>query len=118
MTLAWPDSPAAQRSGGTVRDQLDYIAWVAEAADPQVYDDRIIRAPSPGIAPRHVLMLRGMVDHYIMPPIANTTSMSLGLDLGGDALDEKTPEVAGLTTAVAALSFVGRGKVALPASGT
>jgi hypothetical protein len=90
--------------------------WAAEAADPQVYDERIIRAPVAGMPARHVLMLQGMVDHYIMPPIANTTSMSLGLDLGGDALDEKTPEVTGMPTAAMGLSFVGRGKVALPAS--
>ena len=39
------------------------------------------------MAPRHVLMEQGIVDHYIMPPIANATSLSLGLDLTGTPLD-------------------------------
>ena len=33
MTLAWPDVPSAQGPGKRVREQLDYIVWVAEAAE-------------------------------------------------------------------------------------
>ena len=33
MSLAWPDVPSAHSPGKRVRDQLDYLAWVAEAAE-------------------------------------------------------------------------------------
>ena len=46
------------------------------------------RTPPRGNPPRNVLMEQGIVDHYIMPPIANATSLSLGLDLLGTPLDD------------------------------
>ena len=33
LTSAWPDLPSAGGPGKRVRDQLDYLAWVAEAAE-------------------------------------------------------------------------------------
>ncbi len=34
MTASWPDGPAAMKAGLTVRAQLDYIVWIAEAMEP------------------------------------------------------------------------------------
>lgn len=95
---------------------LTLVQWAAEPADPQVYTRRIIEAPAPGEAPCHVLMLQGVVDHYILPRIANATSLSLGLDLAGDELDH--PQMTGLMEQTAlgdVLSWSGRSRVALPA---
>ena len=89
--------------------------WAEEPADPLVYDARIIREPVSG-GPRHVLMEQGIVDHYIMPPIANSTSLSLGLDLAGTPLDATTPEIAMLPTLESVLPYSGRSQIALPAT--
>jgi hypothetical protein len=62
---------------------LSMIQWAGEPADPLVYG-RAIRD-------RPVLVFQGVVDTYIPPPIANPVAMSLGLDLGGDALDDVLP---------------------------
>lgn len=34
MTAVWPDCSAASTPGSTVRDQLDYLVWIAEALEP------------------------------------------------------------------------------------
>lgn len=34
MTASWPDGPAATSKDMTVRAQLDYIVWIAEAMEP------------------------------------------------------------------------------------
>jgi hypothetical protein len=89
--------------------------WAEEPADPLVYDARILREPGSG-GPRAVLMEQGIVDHYIMPPIANATSLSLGLDLAGTPLDATTPEIASLPSLESELAYSGRAQIALPAS--
>ncbi|HJN78339.1 MAG TPA: hypothetical protein QGF58_30785 [Myxococcota bacterium] len=61
---------------------LNLLQWAGESADPPVYGRDIVDA---GV---HVLMLQGIVDTYILPPIANATSLGLELDLGGDPLEE------------------------------
>jgi pimeloyl-ACP methyl ester carboxylesterase len=91
--------------------------WAAESADPQVYARRIVSEPAAGEAPRHALMMQGIVDHYIMPPIADGISLALGLDLGGVELDSRTPEVADLAPLGPLLPLVQRGPIALPAAG-
>lgn len=96
---------------------LTLIQWAAEPADSAVYASRIVREPVAGESPRHVLMIQGIVDHYIMPPIANAISLSLGLDLAGDELDTVTPEIADLPHLGDVLAYSGRAKIALPASG-
>lgn len=68
---------------------LSLLQWALEACDVPVFASRVT-APAEG-APRHVLMLQGIVDHYILPPIANAASLSLGLDLAAPALDAATP---------------------------
>lgn len=93
---------------------LSLFQWAGEAADPPVFAAEIVDGARP--AP-HLLMMQGMVDHYILPSIANATSLSLGLDLGGEALDEQTPEVASFRPLRSLLPLSGRQAIALPASG-
>jgi hypothetical protein len=88
---------------------LTLFQWAIEPADPLVYASRV--------APRHVLMEQGIVDHYIMPHIANAMSLSLGLDLAGPSLDGAAPELAGDTPLASVLSFSGRRAIPLPAFG-
>ncbi|MGZ3443115.1 MAG: hypothetical protein ACXVDD_26520, partial [Polyangia bacterium] len=72
-----------QRSLEAHDPALTLLQWAEEPSDPQVYARRIVREPAPGEAPRHVLMEQGIVDHYILPSIANSLSLSLGLDAAG-----------------------------------
>ncbi|MGZ3438420.1 MAG: hypothetical protein ACXVDD_02845, partial [Polyangia bacterium] len=71
--------------------------WAEEPSDPQVYARRIVREPAPGEAPRPVLLEQGLVDHYILPSIANSLSLSQ-------------------PTLASRLPLVGRGVIALPAA--
>ena len=61
-------------------------------------------------------MVQGIVDHYILPRIANASSAALALDLAGPALDD-SPEYVDQQQALDILHLVGRGQIALPASG-
>jgi hypothetical protein len=98
---------------------LTLLQWSAEAADPVVYTRAIVEAPPSGQTARHVLMEQGIVDHYIMPPIANGTSLSLGLDLAGAPLDAASSELAsdGAPTLESVLQYSGRKQIALPVVG-
>ncbi len=98
---------------------LSLVQWAAEPSDPQVYTRGIVREPAQGEKARNVLMEQGIVDHYIMPNIANTTSLSLGLDLAGPALDAQSPELQMTTeyTITPLLPLGGRSNIQLPASG-
>ncbi|MEZ4269569.1 MAG: FG-GAP-like repeat-containing protein [Myxococcota bacterium] len=94
---------------------LALLQWAGEPADPPVYARGLIDEAPPGEA-RHVLMLQGIVDRYILPPIAAATSLSLGLDLAGPALDEGVAEIAHFPTLRSLLPLAGRGAIALPAT--
>jgi pimeloyl-ACP methyl ester carboxylesterase len=98
---------------------LTLVQWAAEPSDPQVYARQIITQPVAGAAPRHVLMLQGIVDHYILPSIANATSLSLGLDQAGPARDADDPEeqMLGQVALGVRLPLIGRTQIALPVSG-
>src|SRR6185437_5919473 len=72
---------------------LTLFQWAEEPSDAIAYTRSIIREPPTGMAPRDVLMEQGIVDHYIMPPIANAMSLSLGLDLTGTPLDGTSAEL-------------------------
>jgi hypothetical protein len=52
---------------------------------------------------------QGIVDHCILPPIADAISLSLGLDLAGTPLDNGT-------SATYVLAYSGRHTIPLPAS--
>jgi hypothetical protein len=60
--------------------------WAADPADPQNYAPHIIDRPPAD--PRNVLVFQGIVDTYIMPPIANALQLSTGTELGGTPLDD------------------------------
>lgn len=97
---------------------LTIVQWGAEPSDPQVYDSAIVREPAAGQSARHVLMVQGIVDHYILPSIANATSLALGLDLAGAELDGQNSELMTLqqTPLSTVLPLAGRSAIALPAS--
>jgi hypothetical protein len=92
---------------------LSLVQWAAEAADPPTYGPSILDGSG---APHHVLMFQGIVDHYILPPMANASTLSFGLDLAGTALDAQTPEIADYTPIGALLPMSQRAEIALPAS--
>lgn len=60
------------------------VQWALEPADPLVYGRLITHT--------QLLMEQGIVDHYILPPIANASPLSLGLDLAGAELDTTNAE--------------------------
>lgn len=93
---------------------LNLLQWAGDAADVPSYTKKLLREANG--APRHVLMMQGIVDHYIMPPIANTMSLSLGLDLAGEALDETSPQLAELPHLGDFLPLGARKRIGLPAS--
>jgi hypothetical protein len=100
-----------------VRDPvLSLIQWATEPADPQLYAHKLIREPIAGAAPKQLLMFQGIVDHYILPPMANSLSLPIGLDLAGPALDETAPELAPLPHLRSLLPLSGRAQIRLPAS--
>jgi hypothetical protein len=88
---------------------LTLIQWAAEPSDPQVYDL--------AVRGRSVLMLQGIVDHYILPSIANSTSLALGLDAAGPLYDAQNAELQMLDQPALAplLPLAGRAAIALPA---
>jgi hypothetical protein len=98
---------------------LTLLQWTAEGADPVVYTRTLVEEPASGQSARHVLMEQGIVDHYIMPPIANGTSLSFGLDLAGTPLDATSAELAndGAPTLESVLAYSGRHHIALPVTG-
>jgi hypothetical protein len=96
---------------------LSMFQWAGEPADPPVYTRMIVREPPAGASPRHVLMEQGIVDHYILPAIANATSLSIGLDLAGPSLDSMTPEIASFTPLASLLDLVDRQTISYPVSG-
>ncbi len=73
---------------------LTLFQWAEEPADSDMYSRALIAEPPAGQGPRHWLMEQGIVDHYILPPIANAMSVSLGLDLLGTPLDGTSAELA------------------------
>ena len=81
-----------------------------------MYTRRIVEEPTAG-APRSILMMQGIVDHYIMPTIADASSLSLGLDLAGPEVDVGVPEIAMFPGVGTLLDLVGRGSIPEPAQG-
>lgn len=95
---------------------MTFIQWALEPADPQSYGRMIVGDP-PG-DPRHVLIAQGMVDNYILPRIANTTNLSIGVDLAGPPLDTADdPRLANQVPLERLLPLIDRRAIALPASG-
>jgi hypothetical protein len=108
-----------QRSLEAHDPALTLVQWAAEPSDPQVYDRVIVREPAAGESPRHVLMEQGIVDHYILPSIANATSLALGLDAAGPLYDAGNAEEQSLAQVPLAqrLPLVGGKMLTLPVRG-
>ncbi len=85
LVLDYDDQKASLHEHDPV---LSLLQWAGEPADPPVYAR--MRAD------RHILMLQGVVDTYILPPIANATSLSYGLELAGEALEPSLPAMLSL----------------------
>ncbi|HEY8089877.1 MAG TPA: hypothetical protein VIF09_18580 [Polyangiaceae bacterium] len=66
--------------------------WAEESSDPIVYEPALF-ADVKKRPPPDVLMIQGIGDHYIPPPVANVNSMGLRLDLLGVELDKKRPQL-------------------------
>ena len=94
------------RSGELRRDDpvLGLLQWGGEVADPPLY-----AATAPPAL--HVLMFQGIVDTYILPPIANALSLSFGLDLLGNPVDVTDPRLAAFAPLQPLLALGGRGVV-------
>lgn len=119
--VIWKESPLAVRPIAeamlgyddrelTAHDPvLSMLQWAGEGADPPVF--------GPGLQETdlEVLMLQGIVDTYILPPIANATSLSHGLDLAGPALDADHPDLAHFRPLGDVLPLVGGDTLDLPA---
>jgi len=95
---------------------LNMFQWAAESADPPVYDSRTIHHPVDA-PPRNVLKIQGIIDNYILPPICNATTLSLGLDLGGTELDSTNPGLSMFTPLGDVLDLSGQHMLTLPISG-
>jgi hypothetical protein len=76
----------ASSQSGAHDPVLSLLQWALEPADAAVYAPTVPRGPNGGV--RHVLMIQGIVDDYIMPPIADSLSVPLGLDLVGAERDD------------------------------
>ncbi len=86
---------------------VNWLQWAGEEADAAVYAPLLVRE---GSQPRHILMFQGIVDTYIMPPIANAMTIATGLDLAGPALDRDEPRIASYASILDVLPL--RGSVA------
>jgi hypothetical protein len=106
--------PARHRELTEYDPVLSLVQWASEPADPPVYN--LLLSGRSGGGP-HLLMLQGIVDTYIPPPVANASSLSLGLDLAGESLDALHPELRGLRPLEDLLPFSGREKIGFPVSG-
>jgi len=90
---------------------LALLQWAGESADPPAYG-RLIQERG-----THVLMLQGIVDTYILPPIANAMTLSLGLTAAGDALDAQHADLAEFLPLDNRLNLAGLFRVDLPVAG-
>jgi hypothetical protein len=85
---------------------MSLLQWAGEPSDPPIYGD--------GARDRHVLVVQGIVDTYILPPIAAATQLSLRLPLAGPDLGQDHPELAAFDTYASLNALLGLTPVALP----
>lgn len=95
---------------------LSLLQWAAEPSDTQVYARRILREAEEGKV-HHVMMVEGVVDRYILPPIANATALSVGLDLAGPELDAESEELQPFASLSSVLDLASRSAIGFPAKG-
>ncbi|MBS1148330.1 MAG: hypothetical protein H6Q89_28 [Myxococcaceae bacterium] len=87
---------------------VSLMQWSAEAADPPLYGGKMNT---------HVLMFQGIVDHYILPPMANASSLSMQLDLAGREVDVESEELNAFARYRDVAAFSGRAVVPYPVAG-
>jgi hypothetical protein len=109
------DYPKHGRELSELDPILSILQWGADPADPPSYAGRILAEP--GGAEHHVLMIQGVVDRYILPPMANATALSMRLDLAGAALDEQAEELSAFAPFLGVAFLSGGVQRAYPASG-
>lgn len=93
---------------------LNLLQWAGEGADCALYGRNLIREPLAG-GSRHVLMFQGIVDHYILPPIANALTVPLGVDLLLPERDRGHPEFTSYTPVTDLATFSGMRSIMAPA---
>lgn len=86
---------------------LNLLQWAGEAADPPPWGGL-------AVADKDVLVVQGIVDTYILPPMANALALSHGLDLGGESLDAASPELQEYRALEEVLPLVGGEVLPLP----
>ena len=114
---------ASQHRWRHYRDALEGQPLPAGLVDLDAFEANVdavvlVAEPPDGGAPRQVLMEQGIVDGYILPNIANASSLAIPLDLAGtehDTADD--PRLAHQRPLGPLLPLVGRAPIALPASG-
>jgi pimeloyl-ACP methyl ester carboxylesterase len=84
---------------------LSMVQWAGEATDPAVHGAELLD--------RDVLMFQGIVDTYILPPIANPLSLAMQLDLAGQELAD--PRTDAFRTFSSLAPLVGSERITLPA---
>ncbi len=89
---------------------LTLLQWAGEAADPQVFGAHAMTPP------RSVLVVQGIVDRYILPPISAALQVAMGLDLAGPGLETSAPELDGMMSLAASLMLAGRSERPRPVS--
>lgn len=92
--------------------QLSLLQWALEPADSQVYARYVVNDATLDQPARHVLMVQGIIDHYITPPIADAMSLAEGLDLAtsrascsGNPRCDVLPEINGCATGIASPGY-------------
>jgi pimeloyl-ACP methyl ester carboxylesterase len=96
---------------------LSLLQWAADPADVPAYARELRTKREEGGAIPSVLMVQGIVDTYILPPIANAASLSLGLDLAGPVLDREDARLERFTSLADLLSLGGHVALPLPVAG-
>jgi len=91
---------------------LSLLQWAGEASDPPVYGERMRAA---GVGP-HAFVVQGIVDTYILPPIASATNLSFGITQGGEALDASAPGLEAFRPLGGLLPLAGLTPASLPAT--
>lgn len=91
---------------------LALLQWAGESADPPVYGRGVQDNGT------HILMHQGIVDTYILPPIANAMTLSMGMDAAGLALDADHPDLVAFATLDERLALVPGQRLDLPLQGT
>jgi len=97
-------------TGRSLRDDdpaLTVLQWALDLADVAPYAEALAARPG---GP-HVFMQQGIVDRYILPPIANTLSLSWSLDLTGPSLDAPDARLSAFDPFERLAPFVGAARV-------